>query len=237
MKKINPSEQREDNPFEDKEVAEQWIRSVEGEKGMARDKEIYPMLREWANSIGDGMILEIGSGQGICSEQFSEYKGSYIGVEPSETLTKRAEELYGDNERLKFVVGNAYKLPTDSKSIDGAFSLNVWFHLADLDTASQELARVLKEGARFNIITTNPESYDVWRTFFEDYKEEGNMISGKVNIPVNPLSRNDFYMHTMNEMTGTLEQSGLIVESIKTIGTNTKYPDKPLFVSIQGSKT
>ena len=32
MKKIRQTGKREDNPFEDKEIAEQWIRSVEGEK-------------------------------------------------------------------------------------------------------------------------------------------------------------------------------------------------------------
>ena len=227
---------RETNPFEDSEIAEQWIKSVEGEKGLIRDKEIYPMLREWANSIGTGFIVEIGSGQGICSQQLAEFSGNYIGVEPSEILTKRAKELYSDNEHLSFVVGNAYELPVSDASADGIFSVNVWFHLADLAEASKELSRVLKTGSKFNIITTNPDSYDVWKEFFEDYSVEGKLLIGKVNVPINPMSRNDFYMHTMEEMTVAFKNCGLEIESIKALGTMSKHPEKPIFVSIQGFK-
>ena len=99
-----------------------------------------------------------------------------------------------------------------------------------------ELARILAKDGEFNIITANPESYDVWRTFFEDYSEDGKLISGKVRIPINPLSRNDFYMHTMDEMISALEDAGLEIVSTKPIGTISTYPEQPLFVSVQGRR-
>ncbi len=236
MDKVKPTQQREENPFEDEVVAQEWIRSVEGERSMTRDKEIYPMLKTWASNIGDGTIVEIGSGQGICSQQLGSFRGEYIGIEPSEILTKRATELYGKNEHLHFVVGNAYTLPVATDSADGVISINVWFHLADLEMASQELARILKKEAAFNIVTTNPDSHHIWRSMFVDYTEHGNMISGKVNLPINPLTRNDFYMYTLKETTDALKEAGLEVDSIQTLGTISKHPEYPLFVSIQGRK-
>ena len=227
---------RETNPFEDVEVAEQWISSVEGEEGKIRDKEIYPLLRGWSSKVGSGVVVEIGSGQGICSQQFDDFNGEYIGVEPSEILTKRGKELYGSNTNFHFAVGNAYELPVESGSADGVFSVNVWFHLLNLKKASAELARILKKGGIFNIVTTNPASYELWETFFEDYTKEGKMISGKVKIPINALSRNDFYMHTMSEMTEALEDAGLKIVSVNTLGTMPKHPDSPLFISIEGCK-
>lgn len=187
---------REENSFENPE-----IKSVEDEKGLIRDREIYPLLRDWATNIQDGLIVEIGSGQGICSQQLGKFTGSYFGIEPSETLTRRGKDLYGENERLGFVVGNAYELPVSDISADGVFSVNVLFHLANLADASKELSRILKKNGGFNIITTNPDCYDVWKEFFENYPVDGKFLIGKFNVPINLMSRNDFYMHSMEEMT------------------------------------
>lgn len=228
---------REANPFESPEIAEQWIKSVEGEKGLIRDREIYPLLRDWASGIGKGVIVEIGSGQGICSQQLEDFNGNYIGIEPSEVLTNRGKELYGENKNLNFVVGNAYELPVDDSTADGVFSVNVWFHLAKLAEASKELSRILKTDGKFNIITTNPDCYDAWKEFFEDYHIEGKLLIGKVNVPINPMSRNDFYMHSMSEMTEELKNCGLEITSVTALGIMSRHPDKPIFVSIQGLKT
>jgi len=228
--------QREENPFEDELVAQEWISSVEGEKGKVRDREIYPMLEAWSSEIS-GTIVEIGSGQGICSQYLGSFFGQYIGIEPSQVLTNRAIELYGKNQNRTFKEGNAYSLPIEDGTIDGVFSVNVWFHLANLDNAAIELARILKKGGVFNIITANPGSYEAWRNFFEHYTEEGKLISGKVNVPVNPLSRNDVYLHTMAEIKDSLENAGLTITETKSLGLISKYPNSPLFVSVQGIKS
>ncbi len=228
---------REPNPFEDPQIAEEWIRSVEGEKGLIRDKEIYPTLQKWAELVKkDGTIVEIGSGQGACSEHLGDFHGHYIGVEPSEVLTERGKSLYGSNNQRSFVMGNAYNLPVRDNSVDGAFSVNVWFHLADLAVASNELARILKVGGRFNIITANPDAYDVWKEFYEDYTVEGKLLSGKVRVPINPMTRNDFYMHAHEEIIDSLQINSLEIVSVQPLGTMSTHSDKQIFVSIQGCR-
>ena len=58
--------QTEENPFENAQVAAEWISSIETEKGLIRDKEIYPRLRTWSQEV-DGDIIDIGAGQGIAA--------------------------------------------------------------------------------------------------------------------------------------------------------------------------
>jgi ubiquinone/menaquinone biosynthesis C-methylase UbiE len=225
--------QREDNPFEDEIIAQEWINSVENEKGRTRELETYPRLTAWAQVSEGKTILEIGSGQGICADKVQPPATFYIGIEPSVPLVRRSEEIY-PHENRTFVVGNAYDLPLEDESVDAAFSVNVWFHLKDLDFASKEMARVIKRGGNYLISTANPESNAIWESFFADFKRDGKLIDGKINIPVNPLTRNTIYQHTLLEIRTALEKAGLTVEREEPFG----HPDKPeeIFINITGTK-
>jgi len=223
----------EENPFESEEVAKEWIGSVEGEEGMFRDKVIYPLLKEWVKNNHPENVLEIGSGQGVCSGKLGLETGRYIGVEPSQVLVQRSKELYGDETDRDFLVGNAYDLPLKEGSMDCAFSVNVLFHLGDLDKASHELFRVLRGGGKFLIITANPKAYDTWKSFYDNPSEGEGKFEGKVNTPVVPLSKNIFYTHTLENIEKSIEQAGLKILKIKELSDG---DEKILFISIEGEK-
>ncbi len=224
----------EENPFESEQVAAEWINSVENEQGMIRDKEIYPLLESWISKIRPQLIVEIGSGQGICSDNIELGQGKYIGVEPSRALVERAHELYEDGER-DFVVGNAYELPLPNEIADAGFSVNVWFHLENIGQASKELARVLKADGKFLIITANPSQNDIWESFYFDRRKDGKKIVGKVNVPINPMSKNTFYQHTLDEIKEALVKSGLEIDEVRELG---DYGEgEKIFVAISGHKS
>ena len=233
MEKIIKQKRKEENPFEDKIVAEEWINSVENEEGMGRDKEIYPRLENWLNQQNVKSVVEIGSGQGICSDKLKGFKGKYIGIEPSKYLVDRAKKLY-DDDRRQFVVGDAYHLPVQSEEVEAAFSVMVWFHLEDLDKASKELARVLKTNGRFFIITANPNAEEAWESFYFDYQRDSKKITGKVNVPVNPISKSVYYQHTQEEILRALTDNGLEVEQVNEFGL---VDGKNIFCSFEGQKT
>lgn len=223
---------REDNPFEDEEIAKEWINSVENERGMIRERELYPMLHKWIDGVPQGTIVDIGAGQGSCSELVC--RKSYLGIEPSSHLVERARQKY-NKEGRQFLIGNAYNLPLPDSSVEAAFSINVWFHLADLDTASKELSRILKPKGQFLVCTANPKAYDVWLGMFEDPYTDEKKIDGKVHLPVNPLSRNLFFKHSEVDMVGAFARHGLLVQ--ETVA-NGLLPEntKPLFVTYIGQK-
>lgn len=232
MEKIFEQKYKEENPFEDKKVAEEWINSVENEKNLYRDTEIYPRLKKWINDGANNLVVEIGSGQGICSEKLGDFNGKYVGVEPSSPLTQRAKDLY-NNDKRDFVVGDAYNLPIEAESAGSSFSIMVWFHLEDLKRASGELARILKPNGKFLIITANPNAQKTWESFYFDHKKEGRKIVGKVNVPINPISKSIFYQHSQSEILDNLKNSGLDIKDIDEFG---PVDGENIFLSIEGEK-
>lgn len=222
------------NPFEDKKVAEEWINSVENEKDSFRDKEIYPYLEKWVSEARPSSILEIGSGQGICSTRLGDFSGKYIGIEPSAFLVDRAMKLY-KNEYRDFIAGSAYKLPIDDQAVDAVLSINVWFHLENLEMAAKELARVLKKDGQFMIITANPESSDMWKSFYFEEVTNGKNIRGKVVVPVNNLSDSTFYDHSLEEILESFKKNNLNINFVEKLGFS-EDSKHPLFVVIKGSK-
>lgn len=222
----------EENPFENKKIAQEWINSVENEKDLLRDKAIYPLLSKWVSKNNPKLIVEIGSGQGICSSKINLKKREYIGIEPSEALVKRSKKLYKDKNK-KFIVGSAYKLPIETEAADRVFSVNVWFHLKNIRKASMELARILKQNGKFLIVTANPKSYNVWESQYFDYKKDKYKIVGKVKVPVHPMSKNIFYLHPSNKIKKNLIDSGLKIDSIKMFG---DLGRGKLFIAIYGHK-
>lgn len=228
------SDSFEENPFTNDQVAKEWIASVENECGFIRDKEIYPRLRAWSESVR-GTIVDIGSGQGICSQKIFLAGGAeYLGIEPSFTLTARARELYGAADK-KFIVGDAYALPLDTATVEACFLVSVWFHLGDLDKAAAEMARVLKPAGKFFIITANPAAYETWRSFYFDETIEGKKITGKIQVPINPLSKNIFYQHSEEEMLGALSRARLTVAETARFGRIAEVGES-VFMSVSGSK-
>jgi len=204
--------QKEENPFELPEVAEQWIVSVETEKDQLRDKYFYPLLSSWVSSEDIQSVLDIGGGQGVAS-QFCTGK-TYTNVEPSEYLVARAKEIFG--AKGTHVVGNVYQLPFSHESFDAAFAITVWFHLQDLDSAAREVARVLKPGGKLLIINPNPRAYDVWRKMYTEIEDiDEKTFIGKAKVPHVTLERNTFYKHSTEEIIASFSKVGVKIDEVQ----------------------
>ncbi len=226
----------EENPFEQENIAKQWINSVESEQDSFREREIYPRLRKWKQSIIGSNLLEIGCGQGICSVQLSIGKmEKYIGIEPSAFLVNRAKSLYRQSN-VDFVTGNAYDIPLSDGSVDAAFAISVWFHLENLNIAAKELNRVLKPNGQFLIITANPKVYSDWEQLFCNPNKSGKKITGEMSLPNSKLSRNIINLHTMEEIKNSLQQNNLQILEIQTFGNNCSETQVNYFIEIIGQK-
>lgn len=230
-------QKKELNPFNSKKVANEWIKSVENESGLSRDKEIYPRLQKWVRKVKPKKIVEIGCGQGICAEKIGNQKVHFFGIDPSKYLIDRANKKYKSKTR-EFTVADAYSLPFPDAFSDASFSVNVWFHLSNLQKASNELSRILRPNGKFLIITANPSNLDLWESFYYDKTSSTKkVVIGKVNIPVNPLSKNVFYKHSLPEIKTSLKKAGLKIEKIEQFAKlGNKKSQKTLFIAIYGNK-
>lgn len=226
----------EPNPFENEKVSHEWISSVENEKGEFRDQYIYPKIKKWQSEVKPRKILEVGCGQGICSNYFSLENTNYIGIEPSETLLNRAKTYYNSDHK-KYILGNIYNLPLPEKNVDSVILVNVLLHLENINLAAQELSRVLENGGHYLIITANPSHYNEWENFFYDYTKKDNKLVGKFILPNCNISQHIMYLHSLDAIKSSLETHGLPVEDTDVFGSIDEYNNIPYFISLKGTKT
>src|SRR5688572_12581364 len=140
---------------DEEKIALAWMSCIEGDKAQIRETDIYPRLKAWVEKTSPREILELGCGQGVCSEKINLIGRNYTGLELSALLVHRAQKLYGQANR-RFIEGDIYKLPFADDSFDAIFAVSIWHLLKDLGKATKELARVLKPGGSFLIISANP---------------------------------------------------------------------------------
>lgn len=77
-------------PVDDLKIDLDWIHTIESEKSLIRETDLYPMLRQWVDDSSPETILEIGCGQGACSNKFDLAKRHYTGLDSSSYLVNRA---------------------------------------------------------------------------------------------------------------------------------------------------
>ena len=207
-------------------TALEWIETVEGEKSHVREVDLYPHLRGWVDRIGPSEIIDIGCGQGICSEKIDLNGRKYTGVEPSLFLLERAIQLHPGRNR-RFVVGNAYALPFSDGYFDAAFSIAVWHLLEDKLKAACELSRILKEGGYFMIVAANPDAYDEWTSTYASCTRDGHRFEGRMRQDDGSESIDILYLHTYDEIIASLQSAHLDVQETTTFRTA---------ISIQGIK-
>lgn len=220
------------NPFSNGQVAREWIKCVESVSGEVRDATIYPKLRTWQKEHKFDLILEIGSGQGVCSAQLGPCR--YIGVEPAQPLLRRARDIYREDYKT-FLRGDACNLPVTPESVDGAFSNMVWMHLDDLSAAAAELAKVLKQGGRFLIFTFNPDSFERWESLHGEAEKFETYVEGSFQLPGFVLPKHRMYLHTIDELLSSFKGAGLELSAIETFGAFDESGDKG-FVMVEGYK-
>jgi ubiquinone/menaquinone biosynthesis C-methylase UbiE len=231
---------REENSFEDPEFAKEWIQIIDADQGGSRERELYPLLSQWLGELSPEVVVEIGSGTGVISSKIDLSDRQYIGIEPSKTLIERARDLYS-TENKKFLSGTAYDTGLPNESVGAVFSLGVWFHLKDLDTAHKEMARILTTNGEIMIITANPGLYHVWESWFVNPEKDGNVLTGGFKVGSRMISKNIFYMHSEEEILKSLNSNGFKILSLEKLGFGSKGEyiglDEGFWMVIRASKS
>ncbi len=191
------------------EAAEVWIQTIESPAASLRDKDIYPLLKEWLAETSGGTVLDIGCGQGVCCLQVPS-DVSYVGIDPSPALIQRAFALYQHPQR-RFLLGNVYDVPINEESVQRAFSIAVWHLLGDIERASKELGRVLVRGGQFLIISADPGSYAAWTRPYKEFSIDGKRFEGKTENSSGAPTTDVLYLHPYEDILDALSKSDLVV--------------------------
>jgi len=187
----------------DEDLANEWIAWVEESHSETRDSEIFPFIQEWVNRVQPASLVDLGCGQGICSEYIPP-SVHYIGVDASPTLIRRAQSLYPSKE---FRLGSVYDIPV--QSVDAAISLWVWSHLKDLNRAAKAMYDVLSPHGQCIIITASPHTYEERKTWYKEYTIQGNCLRGTFDLGNGQfLTDTTLYLHSLDAMTSALTEAG-----------------------------
>jgi ubiquinone/menaquinone biosynthesis C-methylase UbiE len=135
-----------------------------------------PAFLEFLELRGDERVLEVGSGLGLLAAEVARQvpRGEVVGVERS---PEQLAQCPRDVPNLRFVAGDALKLPRDLGEFDVVYCRYLLEHVADPQAVLVEMRRVLQPGGRVLVQENDiaqvrhdpptPTFDRVWRQFAE----------------------------------------------------------------------
>jgi len=141
-------------------------------------------------------VLDIGSGEGYWTKEFSKRSKQATGIDPDEKAISDSRRFFKE-ANLDFVKCAVEDLPFDQSTFDKVVSVSVIEHVESQEKALQEISRVLKPGGILSIsvdVLNEDNSTDEFRKWHQDkyfvthYFEEKEIYKmfDEVGIKPNP---------------------------------------------------
>jgi len=92
-------------------------------------------------------VLEVGCGTGLILHRTARFARSAIGIDLSGGMLMKAQQ-----RGLRVAQASATALPIATASVDVAYSFKVLAHVADIQGALREMARVVRRGGRVAVL-------------------------------------------------------------------------------------
>ncbi|UYL08588.1 bifunctional 2-polyprenyl-6-hydroxyphenol methylase/3-demethylubiquinol 3-O-methyltransferase UbiG [Bdellovibrio sp. SKB1291214] len=146
------------------QLAQEWYGSLTGPMAflrLANDAQLQWVLGEIRKYIGyHAEILDVGSGAGFFSNAAAQAGHDVTGLDISRTCLKVAE-MMDTTGRVKYVEGDAYRMPFPKESFDVVVAMDLFEHVSDPEKIISEMSRVLRPGGIlfFRTINKNMISY------------------------------------------------------------------------------
>jgi ubiquinone/menaquinone biosynthesis C-methylase UbiE len=100
---------------------------------------------------GDDLLLDVGCGTGAASRAASAEVDLVVGVDLAPEMIRRATELAGAVENVRFLVADSEQLPFRDGAFTAVLCSNSFHHYPDPLRAVREMGRVLASGGRLVI--------------------------------------------------------------------------------------
>jgi len=138
------------DPWEDH--AEWWQREFTDGVDPEYTEQILPLIHQHLPT--GGVMLDVGCGEGQVARMATELNDMRaIGVDPAMTQVRVGAARNGGPVYLQ---GSATSLAVSDRSIDAAVACLVFEHIAAVDAALAEVARVLRPGGTFLFLLNHP---------------------------------------------------------------------------------
>ena len=114
-------------------------------------EQILPIIGTWLPA--GGTMLDVGCGEGQVARLGAELGLEVIGVDPASSQASVAAQRAGGPQ---YLCASGAQLPFRDAVIDVAVACLVFEHIADLDRAMTEVARVVRPGGSFLLLLNHP---------------------------------------------------------------------------------
>jgi SAM-dependent methyltransferase len=178
---------------------------------------IEPLLD--AAAVGAGSeVLDVATGPGYVAAAAQAREADATGVDVAEEMVALAGRLHPE---VRFVQGDAERLPFDDARFDAAVANFAILHLGRPERAAAELARVLRPGGRVALTVWDvPERSRLMGVFVDAVAEAG--ASPASGVPAGP----DFFRFSdVDELTRLLAGAGFAGASVEVIEFRHRVPD------------
>ncbi|MFC1742242.1 class I SAM-dependent methyltransferase, partial [Nanoarchaeota archaeon] len=109
-------------------------------------------------------LLDVGCGSGIST---SVWNCECTGIDPSAELIALAQKKHPG---VKFVVGNAEKLPFEDKSFDIVICITAMHNFSDLRQGIDEMKRVCKGRFVLSVLRKSPQAEEIQKLIILNFK-------------------------------------------------------------------
>jgi len=162
---------------------EMSVRMFDEAKRMMRDRGWLETSDVLKAGIDKGSVLEIGSGPDYLGfEWLKNTKGtSLTGLEISLNMIKVAQKNareYGLESRIKYVKGDAHKLPFGDNEFDGVFSCESLHEWLEPGRVFSEIYRVLKSKGKFFVGDLRRDMNPLVKYFMKTFAKSEDLKEG-----------------------------------------------------------
>jgi SAM-dependent methyltransferase len=193
-------------------------------------------LRRILSGLRPQMVLEVGGGQGELAEWMQAELGAAV------TFLDQSERMV-DLARARGIadahVGDVQKLPFGDARFDTVVAAWMLYHVADLDSALEEIARVLEPGGRLVAVTNSirhlEELREILGTIMRGFEQSFTAENGE-SLLRRPFTRVD---RTDTELVAVVHDRRVIEGYVRSLSYETQpLPDElPLPFRVHGRTT
>ncbi|MCY6485754.1 methyltransferase domain-containing protein [Clostridium aestuarii] len=144
------------------------------------NQDLKPLIVKYLG-IESGMeVLDVGCGTGAFTRYLVEElleeskKCEFTGIDYDEKLIEVAKQYVSEKisvQDIKYIIGNAYKLPFDNNKFDLIVSHTFLGIASDVKTALNEMIRVVKPGGSIASVTSMSYGHQAWHEGYYPEKE------------------------------------------------------------------
>jgi SAM-dependent methyltransferase len=137
-------------------AAEQWRRTA---PVLLSDYTARPFLLNWAGSLQESSVLDLGCGEGYVARQLVERGARKLfGVDVSAEMIERARQAGDADGRLRYEVGSAMQTWVEPGSIDLGMAVFLFNYLTvdEMQVVMKQVFTALRPGGRFVFSVPHP---------------------------------------------------------------------------------